>query len=53
MVKSKIKEGVEYYICEACGMAYLTKDIAKKCEIFCLENKSCNLDLIKHSVKIV
>ncbi len=36
--------------CKICGMKYADKEIAKKCEAWCKENKSCNLDFIKHAI---
>ena len=52
MVKETKKEDKKYYVCEACDMAYEDKDIAKKCEDWCNENHSCNLEIIKHAVKL-
>ena len=39
------------YQCEICKLFYKNKILAKKCESWCKENKSCNLNIIKHSVK--
>ena len=52
MVKKFTKNGKEYFICEACNMAYLDKDLAQKCEDFCNKYKSCNLEFIKHAVEL-
>jgi len=35
--------------CEECGMKYAEKEIAEKCEAWCREHKSCNLDIIKYA----
>jgi len=39
------------YTCEECKMKYHDEETAKKCEKWCRENKSCNLDIIKHAIK--
>ena len=39
------------YACPVCQMKYKEESIAKKCEIWCREHKSCNLDIIKNAVK--
>ncbi|MCP6720296.1 MAG: hypothetical protein KJI72_03210 [Patescibacteria group bacterium] len=59
MVKVIQKEsGKELYQCEECGFKYedsstsLTtgKEWAEKCEVWCKEHKSCNLEIIKHGM---
>jgi hypothetical protein len=39
------------YECKECGMKYNDKELARKCETWCKKHKSCNLEIIKHSVK--
>jgi len=39
------------YQCEECGLKYESKEIAEKCQVWCSEHKSCNLDIIKNAVK--
>ena len=39
------------YECPVCGLHYYDEEIVKKCEAFCTEFKSCNIELIKHSVE--
>ncbi|MBI2476022.1 MAG: hypothetical protein HYV67_02160 [Candidatus Taylorbacteria bacterium] len=39
------------YQCEECGLKYESKEIAEKCQAWCSEHKSCNLDVIKNAVK--
>lgn len=46
-----INQNKELYQCEECGLKYESKEIAEKCQAWCSEHKSCNLDLIKYSVK--
>jgi hypothetical protein len=38
------------FTCKECGMKYKDKDWMEKCEAWCRENKSCNLDIIGHAV---
>jgi len=44
------KEGKALYQCEECGFKYEDKEWAKKCEVWCREHKSCNLEIIKHGM---
>lgn len=37
------------YQCEECSLKYVEKEWAEKCEAWCKENKSCNLDIIQHA----
>lgn len=37
------------YQCEECGLKYPQKEWAEKCEAWCKEHKSCNLEIIKHA----
>lgn len=39
------------YKCEECGFEYKEKEWAEKCQDWCKKHKSCNLELIKHSIK--
>jgi len=41
----------EYYKCSICGLYYLDKEIAKKCKSWCSKHNSCNIEVIKYSVK--
>ncbi len=36
------------YTCVECGFEYEKKRWAEKCQKWCKEKKSCNLDIIKH-----
>ena len=47
MVKIIEKNG-RLYQCEECGYAYEDKEWAEKCEAWCKEHKSCNLEIIQH-----
>lgn len=47
----EIKEGGEiYYRCAECGLRYREKDMAERCQAWCAEHKSCNLEIIRHAV---
>ena len=52
MVKEETKNNENLFKCEACGFYYKEKGWAKKCEDFCNKNKSCNIEITKHSVQI-
>ena len=41
----------KYYTCKVCKFKYKDKEWADKCEEWCSKNKSCNLEIIKHSLK--
>lgn len=52
MVKLIKKKNKKYFKCEACGFYYKDKKWAEKCEEFCNKNKSCSIEITKHSVKV-
>ena len=52
MVKKIKKENKIYYLCEACKFFYKKKEIAEKCQKWCEEHNSCNLEIIKHAVQL-
>lgn len=39
------------FVCPECGLSYKEVDWAKKCAAWCKEHKTCNMEIIKHSVK--
>ncbi len=41
------------YQCEECGLIYEDKEWAEKCEVWCKEHHSCNLEIIQHAKKDV
>ncbi len=51
MVKSIKRINKRYYQCGICELVYENKSWAGKCEAWCRENKSCNLEITKHAVK--
>jgi predicted ATP-dependent serine protease len=48
MVKVIQKENKELYQCEECGFHYADKAWAEKCEAWCREHKSCNIEITAH-----
>lgn len=40
----------ESYKCPECGFEYKEKEWAEKCESWCKEHKSCNLEITKYAV---
>lgn len=51
MVKIIQKDDKTLYQCPECNLLYKEKEIAEKCEAWCREHKSCNLEIIKEAVK--
>jgi len=49
-MKKEIIRNKEFFMCEACDMYYLDKEIAQKCEDFCNRYHACDTELIKHAV---
>ena len=50
MVKELNKDDKAYYICEECGFAYEQKEWAEKCQQWCKQHQSCNLEITQHGV---
>ena len=50
MVKAIKKTNSVYFECEECGLLYIDKALAERCQKWCSENKSCNMEIIKHAV---
>jgi len=48
MVKEIKKNGKALYICEQCGLAYEQKEWAEKCQQWCEQHQSCNLEITHH-----
>ena len=51
MAKNREQTGSKIYQCEECGLWYKDKETSKKCQAWCEEHKSCNLEITKHSIK--
>ncbi len=52
MVKKIQKNGKECYRCEECLLFYKDKATAEKCEEWCREKKSCNINITKYALKL-
>jgi uncharacterized C2H2 Zn-finger protein len=52
MVRVKKKDGKVYFKCEECGMYYLSREIAQRCENFCKRYNGCDTEIIKHAVEL-
>ncbi|MEK6914377.1 MAG: hypothetical protein AABW83_01890 [Nanoarchaeota archaeon] len=48
VIKDKEKK---IYYCKECKLAYRKLATAKKCEEWCKNHKSCNLDIIRYAIK--
>lgn len=49
MVKILNKNNQNLYKCEECGFDYKDKEWAEKCEDWCREHHTCNIEIIKQS----
>ncbi len=45
-----MKNKPEFYTCSECGLSYKEKGVAQKCEDWCKQHTSCNLEITKDSV---
>ena len=48
MVVEINKNSALLYQCEECGFMYKEKEWAEKCQAWCKEYNSCNLEIIQH-----
>ena len=51
MAKEVEKEKRIYFQCEECKFLYETKELAEKCESWCKEHHSCNIEITKHAIE--
>ena len=49
MVKIIADKGL--YQCEECGFHYRKKETAERCEAWCREHKSCNIEITKDAIE--
>ncbi len=52
MVTETKANGKVLYPCEACGFTYEQKEWAQKCQQWCRQYQSCNLDITQHAVPL-
>lgn len=50
MTKIIQKANKELYQCEECGFQYEDKEWAEKCEAWCKEHQSCNIEITAHAI---
>lgn len=50
MIKEIEIGGKKYFECPVCGLDYIEKEWAEKCDRWCSTHDSCNLEVIAHSV---
>ncbi|MBI2832731.1 MAG: hypothetical protein HYX79_10795 [Chloroflexi bacterium] len=50
MVKEIARKGRTLSLCEVCGFAYEEREWAEKCQKWCSERQSCNLEITLHAV---
>jgi hypothetical protein len=48
MPKTITQQDKELYQCEECGFKYADNEWAEKCESWCKEHQSCNIEIITH-----
>ncbi len=48
MIQDKDQGAV--FRCPECGLRYPNKELARKCEAWCREHQSCNIEIIKHAI---
>jgi len=49
---TQIQQGTEtLYQCDVCKLKYRSKETAEKCEKWCTETGTCNLEIIAEAVK--
>ena len=41
----------ENWQCEECGLVYEDREWALKCEAWCKEHHSCNLEITEHAIR--
>lgn len=51
MVKKIKDKGETLYICEVCHFAYEERAWAEKCQKWCQEHQSCNIEITAHAVE--
>lgn len=52
MVKEIDKNDKKYFQCESCGFYYEGEEIAGKCQAWCDEHHSCNIEITKQAVQL-
>ncbi len=50
MVLEKLRSGKTAFVCEACLLAYPSREWAERCEAFCKKNNACSTEIIRHAL---
>ena len=45
-------KGKTAFKCLKCSFLYKDKKLAEKCENWCMNHNSCNIEIAKHAIKI-
>jgi hypothetical protein len=51
MVKTIKQNEKELYRCQECGLHYEDKKQAEKCQAWCKEHKSCNIEITASAIE--
>jgi len=51
MVKRVKQNDKEVYQCEECGFHYTEKEQAEKCQAWCKEHNSCNIEITSRALE--
>jgi len=52
MVKEENLSMGKVFICQKCGFNYKEKQWTERCENWCKEHHSCNIEITKHAIDI-
>ncbi|MBI2543231.1 MAG: hypothetical protein HYW24_03535 [Candidatus Aenigmarchaeota archaeon] len=50
MPRKTLIDSAKIYKCGICGFGYKDEDMAQKCQAWCSEHKSCNLQITKNAI---
>ncbi len=50
-MNDKVGSDKQVYRCPECGLRYRSEELAKKCEAWCKEHNSCNLEISLLSIE--
>lgn len=50
MVTETETGGRKLFACGECGLAYRERELAEKCERWCMQHHTCNIEIYRHAV---